>query len=81
MQNLKENWLLAFKITQGIWLIFMRAVESLKILHFDGLLLRKAYKVLDEKILKSYVSWHWRVMQSLKKDSWFQKWHEEFGEF
>ena len=40
----------------------MGAVESLNILHFDGLLLRKAYKVLDEKILKSYVSWHWRVM-------------------
>ena len=25
-------------------------------LHFDGLLLSKAYKVLDEKIQKSYVS-------------------------
>ena len=36
-------------------------------LHFDGLLLSKAYKDLDEKVQKSYVSWHWRVMQSLKK--------------
>ena len=26
-------------------------------LHFDGLLLSKAYKDLDEKVLKSYVSW------------------------
>ena len=25
-------------------------------IHFDGLLLSKAYKVLDEKVLKSYVS-------------------------
>ena len=25
-------------------------------LHFDGLLLSKAYKVLDEKVQKSYVS-------------------------
>ena len=25
-------------------------------LHFDGLVLSKAYKVLDEKLMKSYVS-------------------------
>ena len=37
-------------------------------LHFDGLLLSKAYKDLTEKVQKSYVSWHWRVMQSLKKN-------------
>ena len=37
-------------------------------LHFDGLLLSKAYKVLDEKVQKSYLSWHWWVMQSLKKN-------------
>ena len=27
-------------------------------LHFDGLVLSKAYKVLDEKVRKSYVSLH-----------------------
>ena len=27
-------------------------------LHFYGLLLSKAYEVLDEKVQKSYVSWH-----------------------
>ena len=41
-------------------------------LQFDGLLLSKAYKDLDEKVQKSqvswYVSWRWRVMQSLKKN-------------
>ena len=37
-------------------------------LSFDGLLLSKAYKYLDEKVKKSCVSWHWRVMQSLKKN-------------
>ena len=37
-------------------------------LHFDGILLSKAYKVLDEKVHKSYASWHGRVMQSLKKN-------------
>ena len=38
-------------------------------LHFDELLLSKAYKDLDEKVRRSYFSWHWRVIQSLKKNS------------
>ena len=41
-----------------------------KNLLFHRLLLFKAYKVLDEKVQKSCVAWHWRVMQSLKK-RWF----------
>ena len=51
-------------------------------LHFDGLPLSKAYKNLDEKVQKSYVSWQQKVMQNLKKKagSWFQKLHQEFGE-
>ena len=35
--------------------------------HFDRILLVKAYKKLDAKVQKSRGSWHWRVMQSLKK--------------
>ena len=37
-------------------------------LHFDGLLLPKTDKNLDEEVQKSYVSLHRRVMQSLKKN-------------
>ena len=36
-------------------------------LHFDRLLLSKTFRNLDEKVQKCYVSWHWIVMQSLKK--------------
>ena len=32
-------------------------------LHFDGLTLSKAYKVLDEKVQERYVSWHWITIQ------------------
>ena len=32
-------------------------------LHFYGLILSKAYKVLDEKVQKSYASLHGRVTQ------------------
>ena len=38
-------------------------------LHFDGLVLSKAYKVLDEKVQKSYASWHWSVIER-KANSW-----------
>ena len=31
MQNLKKNWLVVWKMTWGIWQIFTRALESLKI--------------------------------------------------
>ena len=44
--------------------------EQLKVWKFalDGFLLSKGYKVLHDKVQKSYFSWHWRVMQSLKKN-------------
>ena len=42
-----------------------------KNLHFDVLLLSVAYKVSAKKVSKSYLSWHWRVIQSLKKNSPF----------
>ena len=32
-------------------------------LQFDGLVLTKAYKFLDEKVQNSFVSWHWRVIE------------------
>ena len=32
-------------------------------LHFNRLLLSKAYNILDEKVQKSYVSRQWRVIQ------------------
>ena len=41
-----------------------------KNLHFDWIHLPKTCKYLDEKVQKSYVSWHRRVMQSLNKN-WF----------
>ena len=81
MQNLKRNWFVVLKLTRGIWEILTRALESLKNLHFNGLLLK--YIMFE---LKKYrgVMFHdtekwckiWR-----KTDLWFGKWHEEFGKF
>ena len=42
-----------------------------EILHFDGLLVSKSCKVSVKKVQKSYLSWHWTVIQILKKISLF----------
>ena len=49
MQNLKRNWLVSSKLTWGVWRILARALENLKNLHFNGLLLTKAYNVWTKK--------------------------------
>ena len=48
----------------------------------DWIRLSKAYKGLDEKYRRvmSYDTEEWWKMLR-KTDSWFQKWHEEFGKF
>ena len=48
--------------------IFHGSCRKAENLYFDGLLLSKAYNILDKKVQKSYVSWNWRVMESLKKN-------------
>ena len=73
IQNLKRNSLLVSKLTWEIWQILTWALESLKNLHFNGLLLTKVYNVWAKKVQKSYLSWHWRVVQNLKKN-WLAVW-------
>ena len=50
-------------------------------LHYGGPLFKKLNKISAKRVQKTYLPWRWRVMQSLKKNLWFQIWHEEFGEF
>ena len=50
-----------------------------EILVFDGFLLSKWYQVKTKKGQKSYLSWHWTVMQSLKKN-WLGVSNVKFGE-
>ena len=49
------------------------ALKSLKDFHFYGLLLSKVYIVWTETLERSYLSWHWRVVQNLKKN-WLVAW-------
>ena len=78
IQNLERNRLVVSKLTWGIWQILTWALESLKNFHFNGLLLSKVYIVWAKKVQRSYLSWHWRVMQNLKKN-WLAVWKMTWG--
>ena len=78
MQNLKKNWSVVSKMTR-IWWILIRALKSLKKLHFHWFLLCKAFNVWPKKVQRSYLSWHWKVWR--KTDLLFGKWNEEYGKF
>ena len=80
IKSLKWNWLLVSKLTWGIDM--GRALKSLKDFHSNELILSKLCIVWAKNVQRSYLSWHWRVMQNLKKANlWFEKCHEEFGKF
>ena len=66
-----QNWCKEF---DKFWLEHL----SLKNLHFNGLLLTKVYNVWTKKVQWSYVSWHYRVMQNLKKN-WLMVWKMTWG--
>ena len=63
IQKLKRNWLVVLKLTWGTSQILTRALESLKNLCFNWLLVTKVYIVWATKVQRSYLSWHcgvWR---------------------
>ena len=49
IQKLKRNWLIVLRLTWEIWRILTQALESLKTLCFNGLLLTKVYIMLELK--------------------------------
>ena len=70
MQNWKKNWLVLSKLTWWIWQILTRALENLKNLHLNGLFLIKVYNIWAKEVQRSYIWWHWRLIQNLK-ENWF----------
>ena len=55
------------KLIQRNRRILIRALESLKNLHFNTLL-GKLHLFWTKKIQRSYLSWHWSVMQNLEEN-------------
>ena len=67
MQKLKRNWLFVLKLTSTSQNL-TQALEKSKKNFFNWLPLTKVYIVWATKVQRSYLSWHWGVMQILKKD-------------
>ena len=63
-----RNWLLSSNLTWGIWQILTWALGSPKNLHFNSLLLSKAYIAWAKKVQRSYLSWNWRGIQNLERN-------------
>ena len=67
------------KFKDEYWALW--ALECLKHLHFNGLLLTKVYNVWAKKyrvMFDDTEDW-WKIRR--KTDLYFLKWHEEFGKF
>ena len=83
IKNLEGNWLDISKLTWEIWQILTQELESLKNLHFNGLLLTKVYNVLAKKVQRSYVLIALKIVTNFegKIACVSENWHEEFGKF
>ena len=66
ISNLNRNWLVGSKLTWGIWQILPRALENLKNLHFNRLLLTKVYNVWAKKSIEEL------CLMALKIDAKFE---------
>ena len=83
IQKLKRNWFVVLKLTWRTSQILTRALESLKNVCFNWLLVTKVYIAWATKVQRRVI-FHdteelckfWR-----KTDLWFEKWHEKFGKF
>ena len=78
----EKNWLVVWKMTRGIWQIFIRALESLK----TGILMgsfnpeEKRYEIKIQRGVMCYDNEDWcKIWREI--DLSFQNWHEEFDEF
>ena len=82
-KKVKRNWLVSSKLTWGIWQILTRALENLKNLHFNRLLLMSVNIVWAKKKYRGVIfggTEYWCKIWS-KNDLCFQKWHEKFSTF
>ena len=78
----EEELTYQFKIYMRNLTDFDPSTKCLKKLHFNGLLLTKVYNVWARKVQRSYVWWHWRLMQNFKENwlvlpqmtNYWQKW-------
>ena len=77
-EKFEEELTCCFKMYMRNLTNLTQVPKSLNNSHFNGLLLTKVYNVWVKKVQSSYLSWHWRVMQNLKKN-WLVAWKKTWG--
>ena len=73
----EEKLICCFKNDKNL-VNFDLSIQNSQNLHFDRFLLCKVHNVWLKKVQWSYLSWHWRVMQNLKKN-WLVVWKMTWG--
>ena len=68
IQNLVRNQLVISKLTIRNLTNFDLSTRKSENFHFNKLLLIKVYIVWTKKVQRSYVWWHWRLMENLKEN-------------
>ena len=74
MSHVTEEWCKIWRKTnlfqkwQEFGEFWSKHLKSLQNLDFDWSSLCKVYNVWPKKVQRSYLSWHWRMMQNLKKN-------------
>ena len=66
--NFEEKWTFCLKNDMRNLLNFNASSGKSENFHFDVLLLLIAYKFLAKRVQKNYLSWHYKVNQTLKKN-------------
>ena len=76
--KIEEEMIFILKLTWGIWQILTRVLESLQNLKFKWAPFDQCiYNVWAKEVQRSYLSWHWRVIQNLKENRlvvWRMRW-------
>ena len=79
VQNLKKKLIFCFKNAKNLVNFDPSTKKSKKfLLWLDWSLLGKVYNGLPKRVQRSFISWHWRVMHSLKK-VWPVVWKMTWG--
>ena len=79
---MKRNWLAISKLTWGIWETLIRALEILKNVDFNVLLLSKVYIVCAKKcrwVISHEIEYGYKIWTGIELS--FQNWQKEFDKF
>ena len=67
IQNLKKSWFAVSKMKRVWWILFEVSSQISQNFPFDWFLFCKVPNLWLKKVQRSYLTWHWRVMQKFEE--------------